>query len=106
MPMTDETELDDAGLSPAELQMVGNLTLETLAAIDETLLRQASTEWRKMARVVGMAMLSMANRIPGIPDRFYADRVVMLIQSGQLEFQGNLRRMRFCEVRLLQTGLK
>ncbi|WP_184641702.1 DUF3658 domain-containing protein [Variovorax guangxiensis] len=70
-----------------------------LALIDTALLLQGSGDWRKVARVVGMAMLSMRKLPCDVPDAFFAKRVGLLVESGQLESQGDLRRMRFGEVR-------
>ena len=89
----------DSELSPAEGERVARLPQAILALIDAALLSQVSNDWRKVAHVVGMAMLSMPDRPSGVPDVFFAKRVALLVESGQLESQGNLRRMRFSEVR-------
>lgn len=89
----------DTELSPAEREQVAGLPQAELALIDAAILSQVSNDWRKVARVVGMAMLSMSDRPSGVPDVFFAKRVALLVESGQLESQGNLRRMRFSEVR-------
>jgi Protein of unknown function len=90
----------DSQLSPADIKRVAMLTPTELALIDTALLSQTSTEWRKVARVVGTVMLFMSNRPRGVPDVFFANRVALLVESGRLESQGDLRRMRFSEVRL------
>ena len=92
-------DTNDAELSPAEGARVAKLSLAELALIDTALLSQVADDWRKVARVVGMAMLSMPDRPSGVPDVFFAKRVGHLVESGQLESQGDLRRMRFSEVR-------
>jgi hypothetical protein len=38
-------------------------------------------------------------RAQGIPDVYYAERVRALVDRGLIESVGNLRRMRFSEVR-------
>ena len=48
----------------------------------------ASSDWRKVASVVGMAMLSMPDRPSAVPDVFFAKRVALLAESGRLESQG------------------
>ena len=45
-------------------------------------------------------MMEMQNRISGIPDIFYSQRVRHLVEEGKLESQGNLGYMRYSEVRL------
>lgn len=96
--MNDDTY--DAELSPAEGARVVKLSQAELALIDKALLSQVSGDWRKVARVVGMAILSMRDLPSDVPDAFFAKRVGLLVESGQLESQGDLRRMRFSEVRL------
>ena len=91
-------DIYDAELSTAEGARVATLSQAELALIDAALFSQVSDDWRKVARVVGMAMLSMPDRPSGVPDVF-AKRVGLLVESGQLESQGDLRRMRFSEVR-------
>jgi hypothetical protein len=45
-------------------------------------------------------MLQFKGRYGGIPDVYYGRRIGELVAAGALESQGNLRRMRFSEVRL------
>jgi hypothetical protein len=92
-------DIDNTELSPAEDARVAKLSQAEMALIDAALLSQVSDDWRKVARVVGMAMLLMPDRPRGVPDVFFAKRVGLLVESGQLESQGDLRRMRFTEVR-------
>jgi len=95
----NDDETNDPTLSPGEAERAARLTQCELALIDAALLSQVSSDWRKVARVVGMAMLSMPDRPSGLPDVFFSRRVSLLVESGQLESQGNLLRMRFSEVR-------
>ena len=95
----DIDDIDDIELSPAADARIARLSQAELALIDAALLSQVSDDWRKVARVVGMAMLSMPDRPSGVPDVFFAKRVALLVETGQLESQGNLQRMRFSEVR-------
>lgn len=92
-------EIYDTELSPAESAQVAKLSQAELALIDTALFSQVSGDWRKVARVVGMAMLSTRDLPSGVPDAFFAKRVRLLVESGQLESQGDLRRMRFSETR-------
>ncbi|MNQ85492.1 hypothetical protein D3C85_1006580 [compost metagenome] len=96
--MTDNDTFDTE-LSPAEREQVARLPESDLALIDAALLSQVTGQWRKVARVVGMAMLSMPDHTENVPDAFFARRVALLVESGRLESQGDLRRMRFSEVR-------
>jgi hypothetical protein len=66
---------------------------------------QAGADWRKVALVVAVAMDAYSDQYHDIPDVFYGQRVRDLVSSGHLAAQGNLRRMRFSEVRLTSLGL-
>ena len=101
--MMNDDDNRDTDLSPIEIDRLARRPRAELALIDAALLSQVSDEWRKVARVVGMAMLSMPDRPSGVPDVFFAKRVVLLVESGRLEARGDLRRMRFSEVRFRPT---
>ncbi|MEK7854836.1 MAG: DUF3658 domain-containing protein, partial [Acidobacteriota bacterium] len=83
-----------------ERAQIDELTAEEIEKIDEALLANASTQWRKVARVVGTAMMANSGIVPPIPDIFYAERVRELVAAGKLESQGNLEFMGYSEVRL------
>jgi hypothetical protein len=68
--------------------------------IDAAILASVEAHWLKVARIV-----VDASRRLGAPDddpRFeeIAERIVALVQRGELESQGNLSRWRYSEVRL------
>ena len=92
----------DPSLSPAEWRKLLRLTRLRVARIDAALLAQASVHWRKVARVVGTAMMKPPRRIAEVPDLYYAKRVRVLVRRGVLQAQGNLNAMRYSEVRLVQ----
>ncbi len=92
----------DPSLSPAEWRKLLRLTRLRVARIDDALLAQTSPQWRKVARVVGMALIKGPRRIAGVPDLYYAQRVRILVRRGLLQAQGNLNAMRYSEVRLVQ----
>jgi len=81
------------------------LTEEELRIIDQGLLSNACTRWRKVARVVGSTMMfGSPTRIDGVPDIFYAQRVRKLVESSRLESDGNLDYIGYSEVRLPQEN--
>ena len=90
----------DPPLTAAESGKIEQLSASEVAQIDQTLLANAAPQWRKVARVVGTSMTDLKSKVSGIPDVYYSQRVAKLVSEGQLESQGNLRRMRFSEVRL------
>ena len=98
--MFDETA-PDSELTQEQLELISKLTKEEISAIDDGLYSNTTDMWRKIARVVGTTMVEMPQRINGVPDVFYSQRVRQLVESGKLEYQGHLNRMRYCEVRRL-----
>lgn len=88
------------GLTPEELQLAEQLTEEDIREIDRALLANVSHEWCKVARVVGTTMSEQPDRVTGLPDLYYSQRVAHLVELGVLEAEGDIKRMRFCEVRL------
>ncbi len=99
MTKQDEHQIDPA-LTPEQTELVKKLSTADVEKIDKALLSNASHEWRKVARVVGATMIASENRYENIPDIYYSQRVIHLVQKGLLESQGNLNRMRFSEIRL------
>lgn len=90
-----DTELDDE-----EERTVAALTDSQIALIDSALLADCAPSWRKVARIVGMALTKGPKDLSEVPAGFLARRVKALVQSGKIESQGNLDYMRFSEVRL------
>jgi hypothetical protein len=86
-------------LTEEQLALVNKLSEIDIKRIDKILLSNACQYWRKVARVVGTTMMEMQDRISGIPDIYYAQRVRHLVKEGKLESQGNLAYMRYSEVR-------
>ena len=93
-------EIIDPDLTPEQKELVKSLSNEQLNEIDQALLSNACKYFRKVARVVGTTMNQLPNRIEGIPDIFYAQRIKHLVSQGKLESEGNLNAMRFSEVRI------
>jgi hypothetical protein len=88
----------DPPLTPEEKVRVAQLNDDQVRAIDEALLSNTCSNWRKVARVVGTTMMGIEN-LGGIPDLYYAHRVRKLVEAGRLESQGNLSCMGIGEVR-------
>ena len=98
--MDEKKSLPDHPLTQEQLKLVSQLSEEQFKDIDAALLSEACGQWRKVARIVGMMMMNFPNRVHGIPDVFYSQRVRLLVEKGLLESQGNLSYMGFSEVRL------
>ena len=71
-----------------------------LQVIDATILANCSNRWLKVARVVVFTEKALSDRYPGLSYVFYAQRLTRLAKEGRLDSQGNLRYMRFSEVRI------
>ncbi|HMS10200.1 MAG TPA: DUF3658 domain-containing protein [Pyrinomonadaceae bacterium] len=70
--------------------------------IDAMLLANISSEWRKVAFVIGKTMMQIDNRERvGKDDLYFARRVSGLARQGLIEQQGSLDEIRKCEVRLV-----
>ena len=89
----DENALKLIALRPSQIQ-----------GIDTALLNACDHRWREVDWVIGTVMGSIPDRVPGIPDSFYAKRVAEMVVLGRLEAQGDLSRMRYSEVRLAAAG--
>ena len=94
-----DTRLDAAGE-----EFAARITQSDLNFIDRALVENTVSSWRKVARVVGATMVTVDDQFPGISLGFYVQRVEALVQSGQLQAQGNIQFMRLSEVRLPATG--
>jgi pimeloyl-ACP methyl ester carboxylesterase len=90
----------DPPLDVEQSMRVSKLTQEDLWDIDREILTQSARSWRKVARVVGQAIEKLSSRIQDVPDIYYAQRVRHLVEIGKLESQGDVRYMRYSEVRL------
>ncbi len=93
-------EPPDRALTEAELVLVSRLTEEQLKEIDKVILSYVHKYNRKVAGIVGFTMSSLPNRVSGIPDIFYAQRIAVLVRKGLLVAEGNLKYMCYSEVRL------
>ena len=65
-------------------------------AIDALLLSQATSSWQKVAMVIGRAL--QADR--SLDENKLGERIAALVESGQLEGEGDIRIWRISEIRL------
>ena len=78
-----------------------NLSTADLERIDSCLMSYISDQYKKVAFVIGQAMMELGGEYP-LPDMFYATRIKHLAATGVIEAAGTLDRIRFSEVRLSQ----
>lgn len=90
----------DPPLNLEQSLRVSRLTQAEIHLMDRELLAQACADFRTVGRIVGMAIDSLQDEIPGVPYIYYAQRVRNLVALGEFEAQGNLEFMRYGEVRL------
>lgn len=98
--MKSEIPFPNKPLTPEQEARVERLTTEEIDLIDSAMMADASVHWRKVARVVGTAMMANADRLGDVPDTYYALRLRKLVDEGRLISQGNLEYIRFSEVKL------
>lgn len=76
-----------------------------LTHFDEMLLSRMQTRFLKSARIIGQVMSrAWDSEVYDVGDFFLSSRLIALVKAGVIEAQGNLRRMRYSEVRLPQRG--
>jgi hypothetical protein len=100
---TDDHDDLSMPLDDDDLLAIGALTDVDVAAIDQAILSMLSAHWQKTALVVSRAMYAYPDRYDDIPDVFYGQRVVELASKGLLDANGNLRRLRFSEIRSINS---
>ena len=83
---------------------IAQLTETDLNEIDDCILSNATTQWRKVAMVVALTMHALSDLSRDLPDSFYARRIQELVAQGRLDSQGNLGLIRFSEVRLAEMS--
>ena len=94
----------DEDLTAEQAERLDKLSAEELGRIDSALMSHAKTQPRKVAMVVGLAMIDLGKQIKNVPDVFYAKRVAHLVALGKLQAIGDLRRMGHSEVCLPGSG--
>ena len=99
----DEEVIDDPPLSTDQQDRVNQLNAKELQKIDETLIGNTGSSWRKVALVIGTTIIDLEATFRGIPDVFYAQRIKTLVERGTIQSQGNLDRMRYSEIRKIEN---
>ena len=99
-PWQDELELI---LTVKQQESVSKLSEEQLKIIDNALLSYANKRFQKVAKIIATFITESNLHLSGIPDIFYAQRIEKLSSKGLLESQGNLKFMRYSEVREPKT---
>ncbi len=93
-------------MTAAQKALAERLSTDDLSAIDEALMSNVISQWRKVARVVATTMNDLSGQHLDLPDVFFSQRIKHLVRAGRLESFGNLHYMRYSEIRLLALGGK
>jgi uncharacterized protein DUF3658 len=67
--------------------------------VDEIVLSVITPRWQKMAAVIWVAVKRSEELALGVADEMFAARIQAMVDAGQFESQGDLRRWRHSEVR-------
>lgn len=100
---TDDEDNLSMPLDAEDLSAIESLTDMDVAAIDQAILSMLSAHWQKTALVISRAIYAYPDKYDDIPDVFYGERVVKLASKGLLAANGNLRRLRFSEIRSINS---
>ena len=98
-PVVDIGE-PDPELTEKQAGLVKLLSEKEIQEIDDFILSVVTSNFQKVAKIVGLTMIKSPFRIVGIPDIFYAQRVRKLVNDERLVSVGNLEYMRYSEVKL------
>jgi len=98
--MSDEIPEANPPMREYERAVAARLTAPELHDIDAAIIASCRPRWNKLAIVVSRTTDAIGRRFPDLSDRFYCERIAELVDQGNLEAQGDLRYMRFSEVRL------
>jgi len=100
MLLLDDNDELPASPEPTESELMTQLGLAGLEAIDAALTSHAQSRWLKVAGIVYDALRSGGFAVAEDVVALRVRRVGNLVASGILQGQGNLRRPRWSEVRL------
>lgn len=96
---TKHTEIPvEIEFTESDLNYFNKLTQAELELIDSTIYSHTKKYWRKIAMVVGKS-LELKNQFPELDEVKLLVRVHHLINTDRFEYQGNIKAMRFSEVK-------
>lgn len=98
--MTMEDNDVNGILDGEDMKAIAALAASDVDAIDQAILSNVSSHWKKTALVIATAMYAYPERYNDIPDVFYGQRILALAEKGLLDAIGDPQQWRFSEVRL------
>ncbi len=96
-----QNEFEEYSLSDEDKEIVEKLSLDDIQKIDEWLRLCISYKWQKVAKVVSMAIKisDEAGELLNVPDVFFGMRIEQLESNGEIVAKGNLKLMRYSEIK-------
>ena len=86
--------------APLRILADGELVSAPIEHFDPVLLGHLERDWRRMLRIVGMAMGELHEEHESPSDLILISRLLHLAEDGRLEIRGNRDDLRACDVRL------
>jgi hypothetical protein len=100
----DDDTAEDPPLTAAQQELVSQLSEAQLQSVDTAIMKNLTNNWRKVAQIISLAIRDNDSHVRGVIDVFYGQRIMRLVELGLIESVGNLKRMRYSEVRLPQSS--
>lgn len=91
-------------IEPEDLEAIQRLSSSDLKEIDDILLGFAKKDWQTSSIIIQLAILQVQDRYKWyriLPETFYSTRLMALTENSRLEVKGDLRRILYSEVRLV-----
>ena len=87
--------------SKEDINAVLALTVSDINLIDSWLLDAVSHRWQKVAKVVATAIMTSdkLQKLEEIPDLYFGMRIEHMVKNNLLKSEGNLKEMRFSEIK-------
>ena len=88
--------------SEEDVKAVLSLSTSDTDLIDAWLLDAVSHKWQKVAKVVATAIMTSdrLQKLEEIPDLYFGMRIEKMVSDRLLKSEGDLKQMRFSEVKL------
>ena len=99
--MTQETPTEMPALTDQEQNIINQLNLEDIEKIDKELLINSTKYRQKTAMLIAYTMSTLKKNYSDIPAAFYLERIIKLVEDKKLQAYGNLKFIRFSEVKLI-----
>jgi hypothetical protein len=105
--LNEEESHNPDSLSAEDIAAINALSEGDIQKIDDWLFSCTDGQWKKVAMVVARAISISDEKgeFLEVPDTFFGMRIESLVAAGKLVSSGNLKRMRFSEVKRARSGV-